>query len=467
VAISGWQLANAVAREGGLGVVSGTALEVVCARRLQLGDPGGDVRRALAAFPAPGVADRILETYFIPGGKPDEDPFRKVRSFTIEPTEELQELTVAANFVEVFLAKEGHDGRVGINYMRKIELPLIFALYGAVLAGVDYVIVGAGNPKELPELVTRLAKRQEVALPLRVQGLTSADDEVHVRFDPRAVTGPDQRALRRPNFLAIVASLDLAAGLAASDDHRPDGFVVEGATAGGHNAPPRGPRRVDDRGQPTYDARDHVDLAAMAELGIPFWLAGSYGTPTGLQAALEAGAVGIQVGTAFALCRESGLDAQLKRRVLQQVADGTIDVRTDWRASPTGFPFKVVDVEGTLSDPQVHTDRRRVCDLGVLRVPFKTPEGSLGYRCPAEPERAYSDVKGGRAANLEGRICLCNGLLATAGFAQLRPRGYVEPPVITGGADYRAVSDLLHVLPSGQEFYTAGDVIRYLHQAVA
>jgi NAD(P)H-dependent flavin oxidoreductase YrpB (nitropropane dioxygenase family) len=164
------------------------------------------------------------------------------------------------------------------------------------------------------------------------------------------------------------------------------------------------------------------------------------------------------------MCRESGLDVQLKRRILQQVVDGTIDVRTDWRASPTGFPFKVVEVPGTLSDADVYTDRRRVCDLGVLRVPYKTQEGSIGYRCPAEPERAYVQVKGGRAPNTEGRICLCNGLLATAGFAQLRPSGYVEPPVITGGADYRAVADLVATLPSDQEFYTAGDVIDYLRQ---
>jgi NAD(P)H-dependent flavin oxidoreductase YrpB (nitropropane dioxygenase family) len=462
VAISGWPLAKAVASEGQLGVVSGTALEVVCARRLQLGDPGGHVRRALAAFPVPEVAMRVLEEYFIEGGKPEASPFKKVRSFTIQPSQELQELTVAANFVEVFLAKEGHDGPVGINFMRKIELPLIFGLYGALLAGVDYVIVGAGNPKDLPDLVTRLANQQEVELTLRVQGLAPTDDDVKVRFDPRTVTGPGQAPLDRPEFLAIVASLDLAAGLAASDVHRPDGFIVEGPSAGGHNAPPRGPRETDDRGQPIYSAGDDVDLAGMAALQLPFWLAGSYGSPEGLRAALAAGASGIQVGTAFALCEESGLDPELKRRVLQQVADGTIDVRTDWRASPTGFPFKVVEMEGTVSDPVVLAERRRVCDLAVLRVPYKTPEGSIGYRCPAEPERAYTDVKGGWAPNLEGRICLCNGLLATAGLAQIRPSGYVEPPVITGGSDYKAVSDLLETVPAGREFYTASDVIDYL-----
>jgi NAD(P)H-dependent flavin oxidoreductase YrpB (nitropropane dioxygenase family) len=69
VAVSGWPLARAVALTGQLGVVSGTALEVVLARRLHLGDPGGHVRRALAQFPVPGVADRILRAYYVPGAR--------------------------------------------------------------------------------------------------------------------------------------------------------------------------------------------------------------------------------------------------------------------------------------------------------------------------------------------------------------------------------------------------------------
>ncbi len=85
VAISGWQLARAVARTGQLGVVSGTALEVVCARRLQHGDPGGDVRRALAQFPIPGMADRVLRTYYVEGGKPPDAPFRPVLRFSLQP----------------------------------------------------------------------------------------------------------------------------------------------------------------------------------------------------------------------------------------------------------------------------------------------------------------------------------------------------------------------------------------------
>ncbi len=462
VAVSDWRLANAVARAGGMGVVSGTAIEIVCSRRLQLGDPGGHVRFALEHFPDQDVAARILDEYFVADGIPHDRPFKNVRSFTINPAAGLQELTVAASFVEVFLAKAGHSGPIGINFLRKIEMPLVVGLYGAMLAGVDYVLVGAGNPGELPALIDKLAKHEEVALSLRVQGATSADGDIASRFVPQETLGSLQleRPTHRPDFLAIVASLDLAAGLASSP-HPPDGFVVEGPLAGGHNAPPRGPRRVDDRGQPVYNELDEVDLDAVIALGLPVWLAGSYATPEGLATARQVGAVGIQVGTAFALSRESGLDDDLKRGVLSRVDDGSIDVRTDWRASPTGFPFKVVELEGTLADSAVYDERRRVCDLGVLRVPYKTPDGSIGYRCPAEPVRAYSGIKGGRQANVDDRVCLCNGLLATAGFAQRRPSGYVEPPIVTGGTDYRAVSAMLARTTSG-ELYSAADVVEYL-----
>jgi len=65
--------------------------------------------------------------------------------------------------------------------------------------------------------------------------------------------------LSRPRLDAIVASVDLATALAANPATRPDGYVVKGYTAGGHNAPPRGPRRVDQRGQPRYHERGRAD----------------------------------------------------------------------------------------------------------------------------------------------------------------------------------------------------------------
>ncbi|GID27464.1 nitronate monooxygenase [Paractinoplanes brasiliensis] len=462
VAVSGWRLARAVSLTGQMGVVSGTALEIVCARRLQQGDLGGDIRRALAHFPVPGAAERILRTYYVAGGKPATAPFRPVLRFSQQPSRVLAELTIAANFVEVYLAKEGHDGLIGINYLRKIELPIPFGCYGAMLAGVDHVLVGAGNPAHLPGLLDGLAAHQPVALPVRVQGATSADGQHAIRFDPRAYAPPGQHPLKRPRFDAIVASVDLAEGLAADPGTRPDGFIVEGAAAGGHNAPPRGPRRVDDTGQPVYDDRDVVDPRSMTRFGLPFWMAGSYGTPDGLARAVAAGATGVQVGTAFAYCEESGMAAEWKRRVVELAARGDVPVRTDGRASPTGFPFKVVQLPGTLSDEDVYADRERLCDLGVLRTAYRKPDGSVGYRCPAEPVAMYRSHGGGREVNTAGRRCLCNGLMAAAGFAQQRAGGYTEPPVITAGTDFTAVRELLRRLPAGRQTYRATDVVAYL-----
>jgi NAD(P)H-dependent flavin oxidoreductase YrpB (nitropropane dioxygenase family) len=461
VSVSSWQLAHAVARTGNLGVVSGTGADVVMARRLQLGDPGGHIRRALAHFPYPDVSRRVMRTYYVHGGMPETANFRTLPRFTLEPSQELMELTVAANFAEVWLAKEGHDGPVGVNYLRKIELPLPYGLLGAILAGVDYVIVGAGNPAEIPGMVRTLAAGQDLEFSVRGQGFTSKDAPLLARCSPSEILGtPVPQA--EPRMLAIAASAELAEGLAGNPVTRPFGFVLEGPTAGGHNAPPRGPRRTDDLGQPVYDERDAVDVERVAALGLPFWLAGSYGSPEGLASATSAGATGIQVGTAFAYTAESGMAPEYKKQVLTSLAEGTLEVRTDWRASPTGFPFKVVQAPGTLSDPEVAERRKLVCDLSYLRVPYKKGDGEVDYRCPAEPVAVYTGRKGGRVENTEGRKCLCNGLLATAGLPQRRPKGVLEPAVITSGDDFSTVSVLMEHVRSDQDFYTAQDVLDHL-----
>ena len=85
VAVSSWELAGAVAAAGHLGVVSGTALEIVYARRLQLGDPGGHVRRAFAHFPCRSMVERVLERFYIPGGKKAGEPYRSVPMYTLSP----------------------------------------------------------------------------------------------------------------------------------------------------------------------------------------------------------------------------------------------------------------------------------------------------------------------------------------------------------------------------------------------
>ncbi len=457
-AVSGWELARAVSLTGQLGVVSGTAIDVVMARRLQCGDSGGHVRRALAEFPYPEMVQRILNRYFVAGGKPHNSAFLPNRVLPVEPTREQQELVVVANFVEVFLAKDEHDGLVGVNYLEKIQTPTLPSLFGAMLAGVDYVLMGAGIPRAIPGILDRLADGEAVELSLNVAGARH-DDAFVTRFDPMEFSGGAIPWLQRPKFLAIVASVSLASILAKKSSGRVDGFVVEGPTAGGHNAPPRGKGHLNGRGEPVYGVKDEVDLNAIKALGLPFWLAGSYGSPEQVSAALQAGAHGVQIGTAFAFCDESGLRSDIKQRVLEMCCDGSVDVVTDPLASPTGFPFKVVQLSGSLSDDAINQRRRRVCDLGFLSQAYRKPDGSIGWRCPGEPVASYLH-KGGTIDETVGRKCVCNGLLANVGLEQCRLHGQHESPLVTSGNDVANIRRFLKT-PDARS-YSAADVVKHL-----
>ena len=167
VGVSGWELAKAVSLTGQLGVVSGTALDQILARKLQLGDPGGHLRRAMTFFPDSEMVRRIQDAFYLPTGKSEHGPFKATPMFTLDMSNLLKELTVVATFCEIFLAKEGHDKPVGINLLEKIQLPNVFAIYGAMLANVDYVFMGAGIPKEIPGIIDRFAKHQDVSRDFR------------------------------------------------------------------------------------------------------------------------------------------------------------------------------------------------------------------------------------------------------------------------------------------------------------
>lgn len=457
VGVSSWQLASEVARAGQLGVVSGVALDTVLARRLQDGDTGGDVRRALAAFPVQEVAERALARYFRPAGRPPGTPYTPVPRLALRQSSRGQELAILGNFVEVWLAKEGHPGLVGVNYLEKVQMATPAAAYGAMLAGVDYVLVGAGIPRELPQLLDRLADHHSVRLPVEVAGAADGDSYA-VDMDPRALLGEDLPPLRRPMFLAIVSAHILAAYLARDEHIRPDGFVVEGPTAGGHNAPPRGRPNLDELGQPIFGPRDDADLEKIAALGLPFWLAGAYGTPERVAAARAAGAAGVQVGTLFALCEDSGLAPDLRAELTSRLRQGTLEIRTDAAASPTGFPFKVAQIPRTLSDPEARADRPRLCDLGYLRTPYVRDGGAVGYRCPAEPVHTYLR-KGGTIEDTVGRACLCNSLTANVELGQTRPDGYAEQPLLTLGADMDGARQLADAHPAG---WSARDALSWL-----
>jgi nitronate monooxygenase len=458
-AVSSWCLAQAVSRLGQLGVVSGTALDQILVRRLQCGDQEGHIRHALSHFPFPKMAQRILDAYFVPGGKPASAPFKNTGMHTFEGRHSLQELCIAGNFVEVFLARQHHNNPVGINYLEKIQMPHLPSLYGAMLAGVAVVIIGAGLPLEIPGVIAALVDHQPATYSLRVTGAKPGDKYV-MKFDPAAFNEGANlpTPLLRPVFLPIISS-DALAGILYRKSNGPiDGFVIEGPLAGGHNAPPRGALTLTPSGEPVYGPRDLVDLKSMRELGLPFWLAGSYGSAEGLRNALSEGAAGIQVGTAFALCTESALTTEIRHALIRKALVGKARVFTDPLASPTGFPFKVAELEGTLSDPEIYRQRRRVCDLGFMRQVYLKEDASLGYRCAAEPEAVFT-AKGGKPEETVGRKCLCNALVSNVGMPQSLPDGGMELPLVTLGDDMVNVGRFC----TGDAMdYTAADVIRVL-----
>jgi nitronate monooxygenase len=455
VGVSGWRLARAVSQAGQLGVVSGTMLDVVIARTLQLGDEGGHIRRALKKFPNQDMADRMLVRYFREGGIESDASFRSTPMMTFPPARPAMELSVLASFVSIWLAKEGHDGQAGLNLLEKSQLPTMSALYGAMLAGVDVVLMGAGIPRQIPGILDRLATGNVAELRIDVTG---ADKTFAIEFDPALFCHSQPQQLKRPLFLAVVSSPVLAENLRRKSSGKVDGFIVEAATAGGHNAPPRGAMQLTENGEPIYGPRDTIEISKFREIGLPFWLAGGYGSGGKLRDAQAEGAMGIQVGTVFALSDESGFDPKLKAELIDAIRRNDLAVFTNPVASPTGFPFKVAQLPETLSEPKVYEHRERVCDLGVLRETYMKEDGSVGFRCSAEPVDIYA-AKGGDVSRTVGSSCLCNSLGASIGLGQRRSGGFVEPPLITLGDDLDSIRGMLSNERTG---YSAQQVIEKL-----
>ena len=157
------------------------------------------------------------------------------------------------------------------------------SLYGAMLADVDVVLMGAGIPRRDPGRPRSARRRHEaVSLRLDVAGRRRSDvssstsirrRSASARRRPAAGPAPTPDASSRSSRPRPSPRPSCASRRTASH-----GFVVEGPIAGGHNAPPRGQLQLDERGEPVYGERDVVDLEQMQALGVPFWLAGAYGS---------------------------------------------------------------------------------------------------------------------------------------------------------------------------------------------
>lgn len=155
---------------------------------------------------------------------------------------------------------------------------------------------------------------------------------------------------------------------------------------------------------------------------------------------------------AFACSDESGIIREIKEEIIEQYRSGQLNVITDFRASPTDYPFKRVDVKANAG-----VDACRACDLGYLRHFFEKQDGTLACRCPASPRKVYL-AKGGQADDCEGRRCLCNELMATIGMGQVR-RGRFVQPLVTMGEDLSFL-DKMEVSDAGLP--TARSIVDFL-----
>lgn len=457
IGVSTWHLARRVAERGEIGVISGTAIDSVVVRELQDGDPHNR-RRVLERYPDDEIVTHLLDRFYRPEGRDENEPYDLLPIHRFNPMTRSQRILAAATFAEVELAKDGHDGLVGMNLMAKLKRYSLPAIYGAMLADVDFIFIGAGIPLEEAKQIPKLAAGAPGSLRLDVNTsqLDNSEQSYEIQFDPKDILSTPP-TLDAPAFFPIISSDVLARIMDAKlPDDRVDGWIVEGPIAGGHNAPPRN-KEYDENDTPIYGERDMADLETIKGLDKPFYLAGGYGSPEGLQYALDVGATGIQVGSLFSLTDESGYPENMTRALIRGIHTGEVTVQTDGRVSPTGFPFKVLTLSNTLAESERFQRRPRMCDLGYLRTPYVDSKGRLLGRCPAEPVEDYKR-KGGDAEKTEGRGCLCNALMANIGLPQHRD-GYTELPLLTGG-------DALMNLPLGsiaEPHYGADDVIDYLY----
>lgn len=453
-----------------LGIVSGTALPVLMLDRLFRKEP--DTIRALNAFPIPEIAKEILDEYL-----PEADKIASRRKLPPKPevlvtgTDQIKrkmiKLVIVSAFVEVYLAKEGHSSPVGINLLEKIQLMHLPTILGAMLAGVNAVFVGAGIPNQIPEVLENFAKGQPASYKLYVE----SNDKYTMTLDPMPYI-PQGLKMNLPLFFAIVSHHALAERLAKTV--KVDGFYVENWRAGGHNAPSRG-KEVYKNGEPKYGKRDIADIDRILKLGKLVYVAG--GALEKLKEVKKLGINGIAFGTAGALCIGSGLREDLAKEIRKRIAAGTFKVKTDIIASPSGFPFKVGKLSGTLSHKKVYKerDKNRICNLGYLEKASKkegvtdkpidvfVAEGGnvkdiIVFRCPAEPVDVYVR-KGGKKEDTVGKVCLCNGLCSTAGHTLKTSKGTEEPPIVTLGKDLRSVRKLIKASNKDDGSYFVEDVI--------
>lgn len=418
--VSGSYMAREVSRLGGLGIVSSVGLRTIVVEAVRKGNQ--EMIEAAKNFPFSSYIEEMLA--FMPGQRSHGEAVPVDR---LGPEGGLaQRLSTIAAFIEVSLAKKGHSGKIGINVMWKLSMTVLPVIYGSMLAGVDAIVCGAGVPMDVPGIMNNLHTGENIDSPA-LYG-TKTPVSLSVEEGTAELLASRNRPLLIPILSNYVFCRKIRDNWEKNFGIEPDFFVLEDYKAGGHNAPPRDKMTHSPKKDGIETYFDQV-----AELGIPIVVAGAFehgGTREDLLYWQKKGAYGIQVGSRFALCRESGILQKYRQEIIQANQNGGVEVLTCYQDSPTGYPIHRASLTGTLSDPVVYGARKRMCEHGYLcqchSYTDKADKDVSMLICPAMPLSQYSGLCPDKtpeqcAADCEGKICLCEGLLATVGVLTTPP----------------------------------------------
>ncbi len=328
VGVSLYPLARAVAKEGGVGVISSACLDRLVSKR----------------------TGKRVNTY-------------------------------DAVYSEISEAKS-EGGYVGINIMVALMRDYQDSVRGAIDAGADFIISGAGLPLSLP-----------------------------------TIQRPKDTAL-----IPIVSSaraLDIICKKWERVGYRPDAVVLEGPLAGGHLG--FAIDQIDNEAYSLERLLPPVKDMAIKYGDIPVIVAGGIYSHEDIERFLKMGADAVQMGTRFLATVESSADDLYKEAVLNATKEDIVVATKP--GSPCGLPFRVLRHSPMFVSAQKGL-RKPKCDKGYVLT--KDHEGKYSL-CPAKTDNI-------------NYFCICNGLLSSAGYNPLE-----EEPLYTVGTNAYRVNKILTV----------------------
>ena len=276
-----------------------------------------------------------------------------------------------AAYEEISLSK-ANGGFAGINIMVALLQTYDATVEGAIDAGADFIISGAGLPLRLP----LIKDPGETAL-------------IPIVSSPRA--------------LELICKKWERAG------YRPDAVVLEGPLAGGH---------LGFKFEELYLESNKLEnlfppVKEMAEKygGFPVIVAGGIYDHSDIVRFLKMGADGVQMGTRFMVTRESSATDAYKQAVIDAGREDIVVAHNP--GSPSGLPFMVIKQSG-MYQSTLARKRKPLCNKGYMLRPDRS---GVFNQCDSRLENSNS-------------FCICNGLLSSAGY-----NSDLEEPLYTVGVN--------------------------------